>query len=114
MHGDDIAGAGPGISQRVVHGDAGAHERPGLHGRKVIGDRRQGRRWRDEVLRVPAVKIHAGHLAIDAHRKIATTTILAAETMTAVPAYTDALALGPTGDAGSESVDTPADFVTRH
>jgi hypothetical protein len=48
-----------------------------------------------QVLGISAIEIEARDFAIDAHREIAAPAMFAHETMSAMPAYADALAFFP-------------------
>src|SRR5690349_13132223 len=92
---NNVSGASTGVAQRVVNRHPGAHERSSLFGQNVIRNRSQRARRRYHVLRISTIEIEPRHFAMEAHRKITTTTLLAHEVVTAVPADTHSLTVGP-------------------
>src|SRR4030095_10788211 len=109
-----VAAARTRIAERVVDSDARAHQRACFLRRQFIGNR--GQRWRrcDHVLGISAVEIDGGDFAIDAHCEIAAQALFAHETISAMPAYADALTLFPFRDVAAHRIDASRDFMTRH
>src|SRR5205085_1985438 len=114
MHGHDFAGARTRIAKRVVNGDARAHERPCFLRWQFIWDRGQRCRRCDHILGISAVEIDAGDFAIDAHGEIAAPALCTDETMSAMPAYADALTFSPFRYVAADHIDASRDFMTRH
>ena len=82
--------------------------------RQFVGNCGQRRRRCDHVLGISAVEIDAGDFAFDAHGEIATLALFAHETMSAMPAYADALTFLPFNDVIADCIDAARDFMTRH
>ena len=114
MHRDHVATARARIAERIVDGDARAHERPGFLGRQFVGNRRHRFRWCDHVFGISTVEIDAGDLTINAHGEISALALRANETMSAVPAHTDALTFLPFDYVLADRIDASSDFMTRH
>ena len=114
MHRDHVATARARIAERIVDGDARAHERPGFLGRQFVSNRRHRFRWCDHVFGISTVEIDAGDLTINAHGEISALALRANETMSAVPAHTDTLTFLPFDYVLADRIDASSDFMTRH
>src|SRR3989442_10154431 len=113
MHWHTLAGTPTGIAQCVVDGNARTHEWSGFLRRQFIRNCSQRRRRCDHVLGIPAIKVDAGDLSIDTHRKVSTPALFAHKTMAAMPTDTDALTSGPRSDVLAHCIDATRDFMTR-
>jgi len=100
------------MSQRIVNGDASAHERSGFFRRHIIGNCRQRFGRRDYVFGITAVKVDAGDLAGGAHRKIAAPALVAHKIVSAMPANTNALTFVPVRNVISNRIDASGDFMS--
>src|SRR5205814_2297169 len=95
VHRHNVATARTRIAERVVNGDARAHEWSCFFRRQLIRNQRHRRHRRDHVLSISAIEIDTGDFAIYAHGEIAAPALFADKTMPAVPAYADALTFLP-------------------
>src|SRR5215213_9353517 len=111
---DHISSPSTRVAQRVIDRNPGAHEWSRFFCRDFIRNRRQRRRRRNHVLSIAAIEVDPRDLSIKAHRKVATTTLFAHETMATMPADTNALILGPCGDVVADGIDPSSHFMTRH
>src|SRR6266851_7064190 len=84
MHCDNLSGTRTGIAQCVVDRNARTHEWSCFFGRQFIRNCSQRRRRCDHVLGIPAIKVDARDLSIDAHGKVTTSALLADEAMAAM------------------------------
>ena len=114
MHRYQVAAARPGIAERVVDRDARAHERSCFLGRQLTCNQGHCFRRCDHVLGISAIEIEASDFAIHAHGEITTPTRFAYETMSAVPAYADALTFFPLRHIAANRIDASGNFMTRH
>src|SRR5258708_1379005 len=114
VHCDDLSGARTGIAQRVVNRNARTHERSRVLRRQFIGNRGQSRHRCNHVLGIPTIEVEAGDLSIDAHREVPASALFAHETMSSVPADTDALICGPCCHIVADCIDASGDFMTWH
>src|SRR5439155_21549833 len=101
MHGHELAAARARVAQRVVDGNARAHERPRFLRWQFIRDGGQRCRRCDHVLGISAVEIEACDFAIDAHGEISALALCADEAMSAMPADADALTFLPFNDVAA-------------
>src|SRR5882762_6398815 len=111
LDGNQIARPRTGISERVVHGDAGAKERGGLLGGQVVRDRGHGFGGRDHVFGVAAIEADGGDLLEPAENEIASAARIARKAMPTVPADADTLARLPVTNVRADGIDAPGDFV---
>src|SRR5437762_10832749 len=114
MHCDNLSGTRTGIAQCVVDRNARTHEWSCFFGRQFIRNCSQRRRRRDHVLGIPAIKVDARDLSIDAHGKVTTPALFAHKAMAAMPADPNALTFGPRSDVLAHCVDATRDFMTRN
>jgi hypothetical protein len=99
------------VAQGIVSSDAGAEQRPSVHS---IESRRHGGDGfvpRQHVLLIAAIASDAGDLFVRAGDEISAAAGFAYEAMASMPAYSDAIAFLPLGDAGSEFINDASDFV---
>src|SRR6202040_2499612 len=93
QHAHSFAAARAAVPQRVVSGDARAHQRSSLYGRQILRHRGQRNGGSHHVIRVTAIEGDArdleGHLAAE---EITAPARIAIAAMTAVPADAHALA----------------------
>src|SRR5690242_12223831 len=102
------------MSQRIINGDASAHERSGFFRRHMIGNCRQGFGRRDYVFGITAVKVDAGDFARGTHCEIAAPALVADKIMSAMPTNTNTLTFVPIWNAIPDRIDASCDFMTRH
>src|SRR5262249_35024779 len=102
------------VAQRIEDRDARAHERSGFFRRQPVGNRRQRFLRCDHIFGVSAVVVDTRHLAMDAHGKVAASTLLAGEIVTTVPSHPNAITLVPGPDSCPQSIDAAGNLVTRH
>src|SRR5882724_1997993 len=114
VHCDDLSGARTGIAQRVVDRNARTHEGSRFLRRQFIWNSGQSCHRCDHVLGIPTVEIDAGHFSIDAHCEVTTAALFAHETMSAMPADTDALTCDPCCDVATDCIDVSSYFMTWH
>src|SRR3954465_6661666 len=112
LHSNQVSGAGPGIAQRVVDGDACAEQRRGFIRRQ--GFRDQGHRFggSDHVLLIPAVEMDRRNFREFTVDEIAAAAGIALEAVSSMPTDTHALARLPKSDFGTDSINTPGDLVS--
>src|SRR5215470_15398486 len=92
LHRDDVTGARAAVAQRIEDRHARAHEWSGFLRRNLAGNHCQRFRRCDHVFGIATIEVDTGHLAIDAHGKIAAATFIAGEIVATVPADPDAIA----------------------
>src|SRR4051812_37971871 len=111
LHSNQVSGAGPGIAQRVVDGDACAEQRRGFIRRQ--GFRDPGHRFAgsDHVLLIPAVEVDRRNFREFTVDEIAAAAGIALEAVSAVPTDAHALARLPQSDFGADSIDKSGDLV---
>src|SRR5439155_6392923 len=98
----------------VERGDPGAHQRVRLDGRQFLGQTRDRTGGSDQVLRVSAIKCHAGDLAGLAGEEIPTTAVVAVPAISAVPPNARSLAWRPSSHAGANRIDHSRHLMTRN
>src|SRR3954464_10074773 len=97
MHCDKIATSRPGIAKRIVNRNPGAHKWTHFLRRQIAWNRGHCFRTYNDVLRVTAVEVDPGNLALHAHREVAPAAGITNKTMSAVPANANSLASAPLG-----------------
>ena len=113
LDGDEIAGPGAAVPQRVEGRDAGAHERSRFFRPQRVGDMRERLDRRDHVGRVAAVVADARDLQKSAIDKIAAAAWIALEAISAVPSDADAIADFPIARFVADRLDDAGDFMSR-
>src|SRR5579864_4520200 len=102
------------MSQRIVNGDASAHERSGFFRRHIIWNCRQRFGRRDYVLGITAIEVDSGDFARGAHREIAAPALVAHKIVSAMPTNTNALTFVPVRNAISKRIDASGDFMSGY
>src|SRR4051812_35843658 len=93
VDGNEVAGTGAAVAERVEGGDAGAEEGRGFDGRERVGDAGDSGRGGDQVIRITAVGGHAGDEGGGAAgEEIAAAAGIAIPAIAAIPTDADALA----------------------
>src|ERR1044072_52504 len=103
-----------GVAQRVVDCDAGAHEWSSFFRWNFVRNCCDRICLCDHVLSIATIEVNARDLAIDTHREVAATTLLAHETVITVPTDTDSLTNAPCSDVLAQRIDAPSNFMPGH
>src|SRR5947209_2534548 len=102
------------MPQRIVNGDASAHQGSGFFRRHIIWNRRQRFGRHDHEFGITAIEIDTGDFARGAHRKIAAPAFVADKIVSAMPTNTDPLTFVPVRNAISNRIDVSGDFMSGY
>ena len=101
------------MAQRIEGGNSGAEERAGFGGVESTGHERDAFVSSNHILSIAAINVEAGDFFVGAGDEIAATAGFTDEAVSTVPAYADAIAFLPLGDAIADGIDYAGNLVAR-
>src|SRR5580704_3078146 len=113
LDGDEVAGSGAAVPERIEGRDTGAHQRRGLFGPQRVGNMCEGLDRRNHVWSVAAVVADSGDLEKAAIYKIAAPARIASKAVSTVPSDADSIANFPFTHFFADSLEQPGNLVSR-